>query len=88
MLFRQNIKPRKFEYHPLVYDPAKEDQEDQEDKRRIRFPRHYVFRKKSRGQLWLVLLLILVLLMAYYWGSFQKHVSAKKANIKGIEVVK
>ena len=85
MLFKQNVKPRKFEYHPIVYDPRKEDEEE---KHQIHFPRHYVAKTKKATQLWLIVLLIIVVLLIEWLGGIQRHQSVEKVKFKNVQVVK
>ncbi len=85
MLFKQNIKPHKFEYHPIIYDPKKEDEKE---KHQIHFPRRYAVRKKGGKQLWLIVLLILVVLLIEWLGGIQRHQSVEKVKLKNVKVVK
>jgi len=85
MLFKQTIKPHKFEYHPLVYDPKKEDNEE---RHRIHFPRHYTAKKKGGKQLWLLFLLIIVVLLIEWLGGIQRHQSVEKVKFKNVEEVR
>ncbi len=86
MLFKQSLKPRRFEYHPLVYDPDKD--KDEEEKHRIHFPRHHVLKKRSKTLYWLLMLLAIVLIMFWYLGGIQQRKALKDLRIKNIEIVK
>jgi hypothetical protein len=86
MLFKQSLKPRRFEYRPLVYDPNKDT--DEEEKHRIHFPRHHVLKKKSKTMFWLMVLLAIVLFIFWYLGGIQQRMAIKNLRIKNVEVVK
>ncbi len=85
MLFKQSLKPRRFEYHPLVYDP--DHDKDEEEKHRIHFPRRHVVKKKTKTMYWLIILLAIVLYIFWYLGGVQQRRALKDLRIKNVQVV-
>lgn len=62
-MLMKRIKPRKFDYTPRYF---KEEKDENDDGRRIRFGRMGGERKKKPSMLKLVLIVIVVLVLIYY----------------------